>query len=152
MYATAPQLLLIFAGSTFFIELGSFQLPVFWALAFPLGLYIADIKPSKVILGASLTAMLLFGFTIWVLPHYTVGFSREEAGVWLKNNGYNNISLIGPWSVGVNILKGRDGSNLDSINKYYFNKPCPDNKSLIQTDKNNLIIAESKKVSYKILL
>jgi len=150
--ATAPQMILLFAGSTFFIELGSFQLPIFWALAFPLGIYLSETNHKSFLLIVALIGMLAFSYILWIQPNTVVGSSREEAGVWLKNNEFSNISIIGPWSVGVSLLKGREGSKIDSLNSYYFNKPNPENKDLLQTNKDKLIIAEAKKMPYRIAL
>lgn len=150
--ATLPQLFLIFAGSTFFIELGSFQLPIFWALAFPLGLYLAtiDFKSYKFIV--ALIGLFALSYSLWIQPNNYLGSSREKAGEWLKENNFKDICIIGPWRVGINVLKGRDGFNLDILNKYYFDKPDPTTGDLLSTNKDTLIIAESKKLPLRVYL
>ena len=145
LVGTTPQLILLLAGSTFFIELGSFQLPVFWALAFPLGIYLSEINYKSILPWSALALSLILSYFLWINPNTIKGSARENAGIWLKNNGYNNISVIGPWSVGVSILKGREGSNIDSLNNYYLNKPCPEDADLLKTNEVSLIIAEAKK-------
>lgn len=150
--ATTPQLLLIFLGAAFFIELGSFQLPVFWALAFPLGYYLSKIKVNKYYFVISLIATMAFTYSLWIRTNIVVGKEREEAGKWLRINGYNNISVIGPWSVGVSVIKGRDGSNLDALQNYYIEKSCPDNEDLNKTQRNKLIIASAKKLPFRVAL
>jgi hypothetical protein len=150
--ATTPQLLLLFAGSTFFIELGSFQLPLFWALAFPLGIYLSEINYKSKLLWLVIILSMALNHSLWIAPNNVVGSSREEAGIWLKNNGYNSLSIVAPWSVGISILKGRDGSSVDSLNTYYYDKPCPVNEDLLYTKKDKLIIAEAKKMPYRVAL
>jgi len=148
--ASLPQLLLLVAGSTFFIELGSFQLPIFWALAFPLGIYLADIYSNSKLLWVAIVCSFVFSYVFWVNPNNTIGSAREEAGTWLKENNYNNISVVGPWSVGISILKGRDGNSIDSLNNYYLNKPCPNNEDILKINKDKLLIAEAKKTPLRV--
>ncbi|MCB0751581.1 MAG: hypothetical protein KDC52_08920 [Ignavibacteriae bacterium] len=150
--ATIPQVLLIFAGATFFIELGSFQLPVFWALAFPLGYYLGSVEVNKYYFGFALFAALTISFMFWIRPNMIVGKEREDAGKWLRVNGYNNTCVIGPWSVGVNIIKGRDGSNLNALEKYYIEKSNPEDIDLEKTHKKKLIIASAKKMPFRVAL
>lgn len=152
LFATIPQLLLLFAGATFFIELGSFQLPLFWALAVPLGIYLSEAKINSGLLFSAIILSLALNYTLWIYPNTSVGSSREEAGKWLKINGYNEISVISPWSIGPSIIKGREGNDLSSMNKFYLNKPCPGNSDLLKTNKDILIIAESKKLPLRVML
>lgn len=152
LFATIPQLLLLFAGATFFIELGSFQLPLFWALAVPIGIYLSEAKLNSGLLFSAVILSLALNYTLWIYPNTSVGSSREEAGKWLKINGYNEISVISPWSVGPSIIKGRDGIDLDAMNNFYLNKPCPENSDLLKINRDKLIIAESKKMPLRVSL
>ncbi|MCB9211399.1 MAG: hypothetical protein H6610_10110 [Ignavibacteriales bacterium] len=150
--ATSPQLLLILLGATFFIELGSFQLPVFWALAFPLGYYLSKVKINKYYFAISLIATVAFTYSLWIRTNIVVGKEREEAGKWLRVNGFNGISVIGPWSVGVSVIQGRDGSNLNALQNYYIEKSCPGNEDLTKTQKDKLIIASAKKLPFRVAI
>ncbi len=152
IFATIPQLLLLFIGSTFFIELGSFQLPVFWTLSFPLGYYLTSKKPNKYYFGFALIGLMAFTYTLWISTNVIIGKDREDAGIWLRENGYTNISIIAPWSVGISLIKGRDGSDFQALNKYYFDKPYPSDEDIIKTNKNKLIIANEKKMSLRKVL
>ena len=152
LFATIPQLLLLFAGATFFIELGSFQLPLFWALAFPLGLSLSELNIKSGLLWLAIILSLGMSYTLWIYPNISIGSSREEAGIWLEKNGYHNISIISPWSVGPSIIKGRDGNSIDAQNQYYFNKPKPENNDLLKTNEDRLIIAEAKKSPLRVSL
>lgn len=152
IFATIPQLLLIFAGSTFFIEMGSFQLPVFWALAFPLGYYISTIKINKYYFAPALLIAMALSYSLWIRPNYVIGKEREDAGKWLRINNFDNISVIGPWSVGISVVKGRDGSNLNAFKNNYIEKSCPHNEDIIKTKKEKLIIASAKKIHLRVAL
>jgi len=98
-------------------------------------------------LGSATIAIILF-----ILPNTTLGNGRDEAGFWLKENGYNSIPVVAPYSVGVNIVKSRDGFNLNSVNSYYLNKSRPSNEDLLKTNHERLIIAEAKKPYFRVLL
>lgn len=150
--ATLPQLLLIFTASTFFIELGSFQLPVFWALAFPLGYYISSVKINKYYFVIALIGAMSLSYTLWIRTNIIVGKEREDAGKWLRINGLNEIPVIAPWSVGVSIVQGRNGSSLKAIEKYYIEKAYPDNEDILDTKKDELIIASAKKMPLRVAL
>ncbi|MBK8946965.1 MAG: hypothetical protein IPM32_17095 [Ignavibacteriae bacterium] len=150
--ATIPQILLIFAGATFFIELGSFQLPVFWALAFPLGYYISSVKINKYYFGLALIIAVSLSYTLWIRTNVVVGKEREDAGKWLRINDLNNLTVIGPWSVGVSVIKGRDGSNLNALKNFYIEKSCPKNCDIEKTKKEELIIASAKKIPLRVAL
>lgn len=152
LVATFPQLLLIFAGSTFFIEMGSFQLPVFWALAFPLGYYISTIKINKYYFAPALILSMTLSYYLWIRPNYVIGKEREDAGKWLRINNYDNISVIGPWSVGISVVKGRDGSSLSSFRNNYIEKSNPSSNDITKTKKDKLIIASAKKTPLRIAL
>lgn len=150
--ATIPQMLLIFAGATFFIELGSFQLPVFWALAFPLGYLISSAKINKYYFATALIIAMALSYTLWIRTNVVVGKEREDAGKWLRINDLNNITVIGPWSVGVSVIKGRDGSNLNALKNFYVEKSCPKNCDVEKTNKDELIIASAKKVPLRVAI
>jgi hypothetical protein len=150
--ATLPQLLLIFLGSTFFIELGSFQLPIFWALAFPLGYYLSKVRYNNIYFISSLTALVIFTYIFWIIPNTTIGSAREEAGKWLKDNGYENICIIGAWDSGISVINGRDGFNLEALNKYYFDEPVPNENKIKETNMDSLLIVNQKKMPLRVLL
>ncbi len=150
--ATAPQLLLLFLGSTFFIELGSFQLPIFWALAFPLGLHLSQINFKRVSFVAASIGLVAATYFMWILPNNSIGSSREEAGNWLKENGYKENSVIGSWDISVGVLTGKNSYSLEVLNKYYFDQPCPTDNDILRTEKEKLVIAEQKKIPLRVLL
>lgn len=143
--ATIPQFLLIFISAGFFIELGSFQLPVFWALTFPLGVYLANIRLKSIFFITAVILSFALTQTVWISPHYSVGSSLEEAGSWLKTNKLSDISLIGTWGACIHAIYKRNGANVNYLNKYYFDKPEPNDLDLLKTKKETLIIVKQKK-------
>jgi len=152
LLATTPQLLLLFLGSTFFIELGSFQLPIFWALAFPLGIYLSQINIKSLSFISSSLGLIIIMYFMWISPNNTIGASREEAGNWLKENGYENNSIIGSWDSSIGVLTGKNNYSLEALNKYYFDKSCPTNMDILKTKMEKIVIAEQKKIPLRIML
>ncbi len=150
--ATLPQLILIFLGSTFFIELGSFQLPVFWALAFPLGYYLAKINYKNIYFVSSATGLVILTYVFWIIPNTTIGSAREEAGKWLRANGYENLCLIGAWDPGITVLYGRNGFDLTALNEYYFDEPTPNEEKIEETNMDSILIVNQKKIPLRVLL
>ncbi|MEE9432435.1 MAG: hypothetical protein V3V16_15420 [Melioribacteraceae bacterium] len=143
--ATIPQLLLLFLGSTFFIELGSFQLPIFWALAFPLGLYLSQINFRRVSFISASVGLIVLANLLWILPNATIGASRVEAGNWLKGNGYQENCIIGSWDTSIGVMIGKNNCTIETLNKNYIDNASPTNDDILKTNKNNLVIAEQKK-------
>ena len=150
--ASIPQILLIFISAGFFIEYGSFQILLFWAIALPIGYYISSINLRSFYFIMALLFSVSITFSLWLSPHKAIGISLEEAGNWLRTNGYKNTCIIGPWNVGINIIYARNSENLDSLNHYYYEKAKPTDIDLLKTNKNELIIAASKKIALRKLL
>jgi hypothetical protein len=141
-----PQLLLIFVSSGFFIEHGSFQLLLFWAIAIPVGYSIAATNfktPYSII---SLIVSFILTYFIWTSQHNNTGSALKEAGIWLKENNYEKVSIIGPYDVAINMIEYRDGRNMEYLNNYFFDKPMPTMEDIIMTGKDRLIIAHNKKI------
>ena len=60
--------------------------------------------------------------------------------------------MIGPWEVGLNIISARNNMNLESLLKFYFDKPNPSDIDLLKTNKKDLIIVKYKKISLRKIL
>lgn len=151
-FASLPQVLLVFISAGFFIEYGSFQILLFWAMAVPTGYIISEIKLKSVYFIFALIFSFSLTYSLWLSPHITIGSSLEDAGRWLSNNGYEDVCLIGPWNVGINIISSRNELKLESLNNYYFDNPRPSDKDLIKTNEKDLIIATSKKIALRKIL
>lgn len=147
-----PQLLLVFVSAGFFIEYGSFQILLFWAIAFPIGYYLSSVNLKSFYFIFSLLISVAVTYFLLLSPHKTIGSSLEEAGNWLNGNGYENVCVIGPWNVGINIISARNSEKLESLNYYYFDKAKPTTTDLIKTNEEELIIAASKKRTLRKLL
>ena len=150
--ASLPQVLLVFISAGFFIEYGSFQILLFWAMAVPTGYIISEIKLKSVHFIFALIFSFSLTYSLWLSPHRTIGSSLEEAGRWLSENGYEDVCLIGPWNVGINIIGSRNELELESLNNYYFDNPRPTDKDLLKTNEKDLIIATSKKIALRKIL
>ncbi|MCW8848778.1 MAG: hypothetical protein OQJ81_02270 [Melioribacteraceae bacterium] len=147
-----PQLLLVFVSAGFFIEYGSFQILLFWAMSVPIGYYISTINYKSFYFIFAIIFSIALTYSLWLSPHKTIGASLEEAGNWLSENNYKNICLIGSWNVGINIISSCNNLNMDSLQNYYFDNPYPTDKDLLKTNKDELIIATGKKIALRKIL
>lgn len=150
--ASIPQVLLVFVSAAFFIEYGSFQILLFWAIAFPTGYYLSKVNLKSFYFIFSFLFSISITYFLLLSPHKTIGSSLEDAGNWLNSNGYKDVCVIGPWNVGINIISARNSEKLESLKNYYFDKAKPTTTDLIQTEETELIIAASKKRTLRKLL
>jgi len=144
-----PQLVLIFVSAGFFIEYGSFQLLLFWALSFPIGLYLAEIKLKSPYFIISIIFSFALTYSLLLNPHKVIGSSLEDAGEWLLKNRFENHSIIGPYHVAINIIQSRNGNDLYNFNNYFHDHPNPEFEDIIKTNKSELILAHNKKISLR---
>ena len=149
---SAPQLLLVFVSAGFFIEYGSFQILLFWAMSVPIGIYISQINFKSIYFIIALIFSFSLTYSLWLSPHRTIGASLDEAGTWLNNSGYNNVCLIGSWNVGINIVSSCNDVRMESLQNYYFDNPYPNDEDLIKTNQKELIIATGKKIALRKIL
>lgn len=143
--ALIPQLFLLFLGSTFFIELGSFQIPLFWGLAFPVGLALSNVKLyiPKVIL--PLLGSIILTIVLWQLPDRIMAIDRHDAGEWLKANRYTKIKVIGDWYSSIAVLLERNNWNFKILSNDYFDRSYPSDDDFLSTGEDSVIIVCSKK-------
>ncbi len=152
LIATSPQLLLLFLGSTFFIELGSFQLPLFWALAFPVGLILSEIKLYEAKVWLPLIGSVLLVIFLWQIPDRTIAAERHDAGEYLKSVGLNHTKIIGDWGSSVGIILTRDNWEFNSLCNHYYDRPFPSQTDINETGEDSLIIVAGKKQSLRKLM
>lgn len=145
MIVTIPQLLLLFASSSFFIEKGSFQIQLFWGLTLPAGIAISNMKLKSLKFIISSILFVLAALVFWFYPHWEMSKSYSDAGTWLKQNEYQNYSIIGPWTVSIPIISKRNGNDIAILNKYYHDFPSPSDIELIKTGKEKLVISDYNK-------
>ncbi len=143
--ALVPQLFLLFLGSTFFIELGSFQIPLFWGLAFPVGLALSNVKlySPKVIL--PLLGSIILTIVLWQIPDRIMAIDRHDAGEWLKANRYTKIKVIGDWYSSIAVILERNNWNFKILSDDYFDRSYPSDSDFLATGEDSLIVVCSKK-------
>lgn len=91
------QLILPTLDRQFLVELGSFQLLLWWVVAVPLGLGLVKLGTSRSVLAALLVGV---GVTsgLWLLPNARVGKVLEETGAELRGRFVRPMILVGPWN------------------------------------------------------
>ncbi len=149
--AIIPQILLALYSTNFLIEFGSFQIVLFWALAFPIGIYISTLKIISPTLIIAFILNAIVTYSIFIYPHYHYGKEIQKAGDWLRENNYTDIKMIGNWD-NVGIIYYRNGSQFKNLNHFYLDNSSPADIDLIRTNKNKLLITEVKQQSIKKVL
>jgi hypothetical protein len=147
--ASIPQIFKGLISSKFLIEYGSFQITLFWALSFFVGYYLATIKLKSLFFIFSLLFTVIITYTFLIYPHKEIGYQLSETGRWLNENKYNNLSVIGPWNVGVGIIFSRDGADLKYQNNNYYDHPEPNDTDLLKTGKRDLLVLKYKRNSLR---
>ena len=128
---------MIFVSSGFFIEHGSFQLVLFWALSVPIGYSISETNLRSPYLIMSIIVSLILTHFLWTSQHNDKGISLQEAGIWLKQNNYEKVAIIGSYDVSIYLIKYRDGRRLEYLNNYFFDKPMPAMEDLMMIHLKN---------------
>ncbi len=144
LLAIIPQLILLFLGSTFFIELGSFQIPLFWGLAFFTGFAISELTTNVRKVALPLIGSVLITIFFWHVPDRLAAIDRHNAGQWLKGKGINT-KIIGDWNTSVGVILSKDDMNLNFLTNNYYDCPCPTEKDIRMTNEDSLIIIACKK-------
>jgi len=139
-----PQFLLLFASSTLFVELGSFQLPIFWALAFPVGIALAESK-KRLYPAIAFVGLLLIVLSVWMLPAQSTGNERYAAGQWLQEVTSSDVKIIGDWGSSIGVTLSYLGWDFEKLSTHYFDRGFPTDEDLQATGEDSLIIVSSKK-------
>jgi len=143
--AILPQLFLPFYSSGFLTELGSFQLPLFWILSFPIGLGLAKVKHSKTYITVAVIGLLLITQFIWINPSKQRGKAISDAGLQLKSTIPGEIKIIGHWSSAPGVTLGKYGWDFEKLSSNYIEKRAPTTNELIKIGEKTIIIVKSKK-------
>ncbi len=144
LFTIIPQLFLLFLGSTFFIELGSFQIPLFWGLAFFTGYAISEMNLSIKKLALPLLGSVLITIFFWHVPDRLIAIDRHDAGQWLKGKGFNT-KIIGDWATSVGVILSKEDMDLHFLTNNYYDCPFPTEKDIQMTHEDSLIILACKK-------
>jgi hypothetical protein len=149
---TLPQLALVIVGDGFVIDLGCFQLLLFWACCLPIGLALGSggVSPNKSIVLASGSAIVLLFF--WLLPAQQNAMALRAAGSWLRAEDQKEIRIAGHWGPGTALTLYRYGLNLEALSDNYFDISIPNQEDLIKIGDDQLILAITKKPGIRQLL
>lgn len=145
LLAAAPQFFLILVNPTFVIELGCFQLPLFWILALPVGLALAKVKktiPWTVLPACGLIAVMIF---FWIIPNRSIGKDREQAGFWLRKHVPESVKLTGDWGACIGLSIARCNWNIEKMSENYIFNPDPKKEDCLASGERNLLLAYFKK-------
>ncbi len=144
MLSIIPQLFLLFLGSTFFIELGSFQIPLFWGFAFFTGYAITEMNVNIRKLALPLLGSVLITIFFWHVPDRLIAIDRHNAGQWIKGKGLNT-KIIGDWNTSVGVILSKEDMDLNFLTNNYYDCPFPKEKDIQMTKEDSLIILACKK-------
>ncbi|MBU4495954.1 MAG: hypothetical protein KJ874_11730, partial [Acidobacteria bacterium] len=134
-------------------ELGCFQVPLFWLLAFPVGIAVSGMGRRRRVLGLAALAVVIAVFIIfWKIPDRSLALDRIQAGNWLEQNVPDSIKLAAHWRTGVGIALERYNWNFQKLSNRFIISAYSDEKMLLESGEESLIIALSKGPFYSRLL
>ncbi|GAB4343932.1 MAG: hypothetical protein Kow0037_32360 [Calditrichia bacterium] len=146
LLALAPQLLLWVIHSQFLVELGSFQLPLFWALSLPVALClekseILSSRPFKL----AIVGLFLLTLVMWHFTENTRAQNLAAAGNWVARNVPEEVKIIGNWTHGFGVSFHRYGWNLSQINRRYLDVPTPGESALLESAEPELLLVHYRR-------
>jgi hypothetical protein len=150
--AVIPQIVLALSKENFLVELGSFQLILFWAMCFPIGFMISNGVKSKVYFSCSLCGIFLVFIFVWWLPNTQIGKEQYNAGIWLKSNIAEENKIIGPWNCTIGVASARYRGDFNKISNKYINKAEPETDDIEKLGQKSLIIVAKKYGKIRVLL
>ena len=142
--AITPQLIFIFLDRQYLTELGDFLLLILWALSFPIGLALTELKQKKTSVYLSFIGTVIISLTIWFLPNKQIATARNEAGYWLKQEIFEKMKIIGGWKNSIGISLARYGWDFEKLSNNYFDKDNPNTSDLLKTGEKSLIIVSHR--------
>jgi hypothetical protein len=119
LLATIPYFLLSFK---LIMELGSHQLTIFWALSFPIGLFIVTKYVSCRYIILSFFGLALTFLFVWYIPSIQVAKARYFAGKWLSSYSTEELPIVGDWDTTVGVVLGRYNFSYEKLLKKYVLK------------------------------
>ncbi|MGH8645577.1 MAG: hypothetical protein ACREX4_14410, partial [Gammaproteobacteria bacterium] len=144
LWVVLPQLALIVLSPQFFIELGSFQLPMFWIMAVPIGLYLAHTNSVRSI-AFQIAASIIITMCVWILPNTRAGAGYEQAGWWLRSREAGEVSIVGSWQGGLHVAVIKNDWDVRKAESHLtLYRPGRTEKELEDLGKNRLMIVETK--------
>lgn len=150
--AILPQVLMILLNEDFLMELGSFQLLIFWALSMPIGIAISQagftMTKRTVLFGATAMVFLF----VWVIPAQHTAFDYRDAGQRLKHLESSAPRIAGHWGPATATTLNRYGWHLERLSAHLIDLPYPNQNDLIRSGEDRLILAFSNKPSLRVWL
>jgi hypothetical protein len=80
-----------------------------------------------------------------------IGKDRHRAGLWLKNNVYEELKLIGDWHI-MSVLVARYGWDIEKLREKAIDRPIPNTFDLVSVQEESLIVSQQKRSDLRMLL
>jgi hypothetical protein len=138
-----PQLVFLGLDHQFFVELGSFQLPLFWVLTFPIGLYIAS-RPKKRWALVQIAAAVIMTISVWLVPNTRTGAAYEQAGVWLQAREPGILDSVGAYDATMVVMVTKYQWNIKEVLAHQPDLSGLNEKQLEATALDPILIVETK--------
>ncbi|MBC7188472.1 MAG: hypothetical protein H5U38_15725, partial [Calditrichaeota bacterium] len=143
--ATAPYLCLPLVSADFLVDKGCFLLPLFWALAMPIGIAIAQGKLLRTGVLLSLLAVIVVTVAVWTLPSQRLASHRAAVGVALRARFGDGIKVMGDWGTALPITVSLVGWNYERVASHYFDVSCPAEADLRASGEDSVLIVVGRK-------
>ena len=142
--ATAPHLLLPVVSADFLLDKGCFFLPLFWALAMPIGVAVAEGRTRRWVIPCAVGLVVVMQ-GVWALPSYHLAEKRSEAGIALRARFGQGVKVIGDWGTALPVAVEIAGWDYDSVASHYFDCSFPALSDLEATEQDSLLVVIGSK-------
>lgn len=143
--ATAPYLCLPLVSADFLLDKGCFLLPLFWALAMPIGIATARGRLLRASVLLSLIAVVVVTQAVWTLPSQRLALQRAEVGVALRARFGDGIKVMGDWGTALPIAVSLVGWDYERVASHYFDVACPAQEDVQASGEDSLLIVVGRK-------
>jgi hypothetical protein len=143
LWVALPQLVFLGLDHQFFVELGSFQLPLFWVLTFPIGLYLAS-RPKKRWALVQIAAGVIITIGVWLVPNTRTGAAYEQAGLWLQAREPGAVNSVGAYDGAMAVMLTKYQWDLKEVLSHHRDMRRPTEEQLEATALDPIIIIETK--------
>ena len=150
--AIIPQLFFLGFNHGALTELGSFLLPLFWILSFPIGLAVTQSKKPKYSFTFALLGLFALTQIIWIIPNKQTGGARNNAGIQLRLKMPEETKILGDWKSSIGVALAKYGWDFEKLSENYIEHPFPTSDDLLKTGEDSLIIVRYKRPQWRIRL
>ncbi|MCR4438322.1 MAG: hypothetical protein QHJ34_04675 [bacterium] len=147
--ATAPYLCLPLVSADFLVDKGCFLLPLFWALAMPIGVAIVRGRFLRTGVLLSLVAVTVVTMAVWTLPSQHLASRRAEVGVTLRARFGDGIKVMGDWGTALPVTVSMVGWDYERVASHYFDVSFPSQADFEASGEDSLLIAVGRKGSLR---